>query len=215
MSVPVPRAPNASRAIWLKNLHQWHWISSALCLLGMLLFSITGFTLNHASQIEAKPVVTRTKATLPAPLQAALAQAAARQAAAKTSAPLPPAVARWADERFGLDVAAVDAEWTEDDAYLPLPRPGGDAWLRIATDGAAEYEVTSRGAVSWLNDMHKGRNAGAAWSWFIDLFSLACLVFCITGFLILKLHAANRRATWPVIGFGILLPIVLALLFVH
>src|SRR4051812_14498701 len=41
-------ARNASRAVWLKNLHQWHWISSALCLLGMFLFSITGITLNHA-----------------------------------------------------------------------------------------------------------------------------------------------------------------------
>jgi hypothetical protein len=63
--------------------------------------------------------------------------------------------------------------------------------------------------------MHKGRNAGAVWSWFIDIFAGACLVFCITGFLILKYHAANRPSTWPVIGFGIVLPIVLALLFVH
>ena len=31
-----------SRAGWLKTLHLWHWISSALCLLGMLLFSVTG-----------------------------------------------------------------------------------------------------------------------------------------------------------------------------
>jgi hypothetical protein len=43
-------------------------------------------------------------------------------------------------------------------------RPGGDAWLRIGAGGAAEYEITSRGAISWLNDLHKGRNTGAAWS---------------------------------------------------
>ncbi|WP_313033227.1 PepSY-associated TM helix domain-containing protein, partial [Massilia alkalitolerans] len=53
------------------------------------------------------------------------------------------------------------------------------------------------------------------WSWFIDIFSVACVVFCITGFLILKYHAAKRPSTWPVVGFGIVLPIVLALLFVH
>ena len=45
--------------------------------------------------------------------------------------------------------------------------------------------------------------------------ALACLVFSVTGFFIMKLHAANRPATWPVIGFGILLPILLALLFTH
>ena len=215
MSVPAVLPPNPSRAVWLKNLHRWHWISAALSLLGMLLFSLTGITLNHASQIEAKPSVTRSRAQLPEALRPQLVQAALQHVNVKAGAALPPAVAGWVKTSFGLEVAALAAEWSEDDAYLAMPRPGGDAWLRIATDGAAEYEVTSRGAISWLNDMHKGRNAGTAWSWFIDLFGVACLVFCVTGFLILKLHAANRPATWPVIGFGMLLPIVLALLFVH
>ena len=43
-----------SRAFWLKHLHQWHWVSAAGCLIGLLLFSITGFTLNHASAIGSK-----------------------------------------------------------------------------------------------------------------------------------------------------------------
>jgi hypothetical protein len=216
LSMPTPanqQLPSASRAAWLKQLHRWHWISSALCLFAMLLFAITGITLNHASQIEAKPHTVNRKATLPAPLAGQLARFAAGHADAR--APLPPAVARWADQEFKLDVAALDAEWTEEDAYVPLPRPGGDAWLRIGADGAAEFEQTDRGWISWLNDLHKGRNSGTAWSWFIDLFAVACIVFCITGFLIMKLHAANRRATWPVIGFGILLPLILALLFIH
>ncbi len=71
---------NASRAVWLKNLHQWHWISSALCLLAMILFSATGITLNHAAQIEAKPVVTSKKANLPLSLQAELRKYAETQA---------------------------------------------------------------------------------------------------------------------------------------
>jgi hypothetical protein len=207
----------ASRAVWLRQLHQWHWISSALCLMAMLLFSITGFTLNHAAQIEAKPSVTRLKAALPAPLRERLATLVERHAASHADArlPLPDDVAAWANQAFPVDVRGVTAEWSEEDAYVPLPRPGGDAWLRIGVDGQAEYENTDRGWISWLNDMHKGRNAGAVWSWFIDIFAGACLVFCITGFLILKYHAANRPSTWPVIGFGIVLPIVLALLFVH
>jgi hypothetical protein len=213
-----PKAlPGPGRAVWLRQLHQWHWISSALCLMAMLLFSITGFTLNHAAQIEAKPSVTRLKAALPAPLRERLAAFVERQAASHADArlPLPDEVAAWADQVFPVDVRGVSAEWSEEDAYLPLPRPGGDAWLRIGIDGQAEYEKTDRGWISWLNDMHKGRNAGAVWSWFIDIFAGACLVFCITGFLILKYHAANRPSTWPVIGFGIVLPVVLALLFVH
>jgi len=207
------RLPGARRALWLKQLHQWHWISSAICLMAMLLFSFTGLTLNNATLIEAKPQVARQKATLPEPLRVQLHAFAADHLDAEV--PLPSEIADWTNDVFPVDVRGKRAEWSEDDAYIALPRPGGDAWLRIATDGSAEFEKTDRGWISWLNDMHKGRNTGPVWSWFIDIFAVACVVFCITGFLIMKYHAANRPSTWPVLGFGIVLPIVLALLFVH
>ena len=209
----APAPPGVRRAVYLKQLHQWHWIISAICLMAMLLFSFTGFTLNHAAQIEAKPEVTRVKATLPAPLRAQLEKYASEHADAEV--PLPAEIADWANVAFPVDVRGLRAEWSEEDAYIALPRPGGDAWLRIAVDGSAEYERTDRGWISWLNDMHKGRNTGPVWSWFIDIFAIACVIFCVTGFLILKYHAANRPSTWPVIGFGIVLPAVIALLFVH
>ncbi|CAN7286891.1 PepSY-associated TM helix domain-containing protein [Massilia sp. LjRoot122] len=213
-SATAPTAlPGARRAVYLKQLHKWHWISSAICLMAMLLFSFTGFTLNHAAHIEAKPEVTRLKASLPEPLRVQLERYAASHADAEV--PLPSEIADWANASFPVDVRGKRAEWSEEDAYIALPRPGGDAWLRIAADGAAEYESTSRGWISWLNDMHKGRNTGTVWSWFIDIFAIACVIFCLTGFLILKYHAANRPSTWPVIGFGIVLPAVIALLFVH
>ena len=213
MSSQPQAIPSASRAVWLKNLHRWHWISAALSLTGMLMFAITGFTLNHAAQIESKPRTVNLKATLPGPLQESLRKAAEQHAGAR--APLPPVIATWAKGAFDINVDGMAAEWEEEEAYVPMARPGGDAWLRIATDGAAEYEKTDRGMVSWLNDLHKGRNTGTVWSWFIDIFAFACMVFAITGFLIMKLHAANRPSTWPVIGAGILVPVLLALLFTH
>lgn len=204
----------AGRAVWLRHVHQWHWISSALCLLGMLLFSVTGITLNHASQIEAKPAVTRKNAVLPAPLRTELRQFASSHDGAR--APLPPAARRWLSATWSLDGGGRQAEWSRDEVYLPLPRAGGDAWLRIALeDGAAEYELTERGAISWLNDVHKGRNTGPVWNAFIDVFAGACLVFCLTGLLILKFHAANRPFTWPMVGLGVLLPCLIGLLFIH
>ena len=199
------------RAYWLKTLHEWHWVSSAICLIGMLLFAVTGFTLNHAGQIEAKPRVTSLQATVPAEVLAGL-----KAPGGKDRAPLPAALQGWARAQWGIDAGGREAEWSPDEVYVSMPRPGGDAWMRVSLqDGEAEYERTDRGWISYLNDLHKGRNTGTAWSWFIDVFAAACLVFCITGLFILKMHAGNRPFTWPMVGLGLVLPALLALLFIH
>ncbi len=203
-------APPASRAAWLKTLHQWHWISSALCLVGMLLFAFTGITLNHAADIAARPVVTTLKAQLPADLRATLA------GPEEAKQPLPPPLRAWLAGEFRLTLDAREAEWSADEIYLSLPRPGGDAWLRIQReDGAAEYERTDRGWISYFNDLHKGRHTGRAWSWFIDIFSVACVVFSVTGLLILKMHATQRPSTWPMVALGLVAPLLLVILFIH
>ena len=113
-------------------------------------------------------------------------------------------------------VGDVPGEWSEDEVYVSLPRPGGDAWLSIDRDtGAFEYERTDRGWVSWLNDLHKGRNTGTAWRWFIDVFAVACIVFAVTGFFLLQLHARQRPMTWPLVGLGFVVMLLVAILFIH
>ena len=119
-------------------------------------------------------------------------------------------------ERLSVDVSGRDIEWSPEEVYIALPRPGGDAWVRIdRSSGTVEFESTNRGWISYLNDLHKGRNTGVAWSWFIDIFAAACLIFSITGLFILKMHATNRPSTWPIVGLGVLIPFLLAILFVH
>lgn len=201
----------SSRAFWLKQLHQWHWISSALCLVGMLLFAITGFTLNHAGQIEAQATTVHHTAQLPAVLLKAVSGDDERKGVA-----LPAAVADWVGSALDVDVAGRTGDWSSDEIYLSMPRPGGDAWLSIDREtGKVETERTSRGVIAYLNDLHKGRHAGPAWGWFIDVFALACVIFSATGLLLLKMHAAQRGATWPLVAFGLVLPLVLALIFIH
>ena len=43
----------------------------------------------------------------------------------------------------------------------------------------------------------------------------ACLVFSITGIVLLQTHASKRPATWPLVTFGVLAPILLMLFLVH
>ena len=207
---PPLAAQQQRRGYWLRILHQWHWISAAVCLVGMLLFSITGITLNHAGSIEAEPKVQQVNDTLP---QALLQGLPARN---EGNAALPAAVSDWLRSTHGIVAGDREAEWSEDEIYLSMPGPGRDAWLSIQrADGTLEYERTERGAIAWLNDLHKGRNAGTAWSWFIDVFAVACIVFTVTGLFLLQLHARQRRSTWPLVALGLLIPMLLALLFIH
>lgn len=209
----APRRPRSARAVWIKTLHQWHWISSALCLVGMILFSITGITLNHAGQIEGRPSTVTLDAQLPDSLREQLQDRANSDI---TDAPIPEALAWWVRDTLDLGVGGQPGEWSPGELYLALPRPGGDAWLSVDLDsGAVAYERTDRGWIAYLNDLHKGRNTGVAWSWFIDLFAVATLVFCFTGLFLLHLHARQRRATWPVVALGVVIPVCLLMFFLH
>jgi hypothetical protein len=40
-------------------------------------------------------------------------------------------------------------------------------------------------------------------------------VFSITGLFLLKFHAARRTSTWPLVALGLVLPVLLALIFIH
>ncbi len=112
--------------------------------------------------------------------------------------------------------AAVRFEWSADEAYVAMPGPGRDAWVSIdRRSGTIDAEITDRGWVSYVNDLHKGRNTGPIWFWFIDVFAAACILFTLTGLLLLQLHARHRPSTWPLVGLGLAVPLVIALFFIH
>ena len=201
----------SARAWWLRQVRTWHWISSAVCLVGMLAFAVTGITLNHANAIPAKPVVTARTAELTPALRAELAAGPA-----EGKAPIPPTVRAFVAERTGARPTAAAAEWTPEEVHLDLPRPGGDGWISVdRASGKVETEKTTRGALSLLNDLHKGRNAGPTWGWFLDVFAGACVLFCLTGLWLLYLHSHARRSTWPLVGAGLVIPVLLVILFIH
>ena len=202
------RVNKKTKARWLKQLHQWHWISSALCLISMVLFSVTGITLNHAADIDAQPVISEREAVLPPPLLETLAQT--------ERGPLPETVRRWLAREAEIQVDRRDAQWSADEVYLAQPRPGGDAWLAIDLgNGELIHEDTDRGWVAFFNDLHKGRNTGLGWAIFLDVFSLATIFFCLTGLWLLQIHSGKRAITWPLTGLGLIIPLIVIIFFMH
>ena len=209
-AVKAPPKARKARQFWLKQLHSWHWISAALSLIGMFLFAITGITLNHAQTISAEPRVVAGEAVLPAHVLAVLNRASGAKG------PIPQAVSQKLEGLVGLNPGKAQPEWTEQEVYVALPGPGSDAWISVdRATGAVTSEHTDRGWISYFNDLHKGRNTGGAWFWFIDVFAVACIVFTITGLLLLQLHARRRPTTWPIVAAGAAIPVIIALFFIH
>ena len=209
-----PPAPAKWQTIgfWKRQARTWHWMSGAICLIGMLGFAATGITLNHASQIEATPKIVERELALSEASLAAIAPGIAFE----PSAEIPAVLRREIQRELGADLTGTPPEWTDIDVYVSLPRPGGDAWISIDREtGDVLYEVTSRGAVAYLNDLHKGRSTGPVWSLFIDVFAVASMIFCLSGLWLLQIHSAKRGSTWPLVAAGIGAPVVLLLLFVH
>lgn len=197
---------------WMKQIHTIHWMSSAICLVGLLLFAVTGFTLNHAADIEGNVETVTVEKTLPDSLAAMLAA----DGEGEREGPLPAEIADWAKAEMDADLSARTPEWTEFEVYVPLPRPGGDGWIAFDRQtGDVVAETTDRGIISFLNDLHKGRDTGVIWSWFIDIFAFGCLLFALSGLLLLYIHSRFRASTWPIVGAGLMLPLLIVILFVH
>ena len=77
------------------------------------------------------------------------------------------------------------------------------------------YEGTERGWIAYFNDLHKGRNTGPVWFVFIDVIAIAMIVFTLTGLWLLVKQASHKQSTWPVTALGLLIPVVIALVFIH
>jgi uncharacterized protein len=210
-TVSPATSKRSRKSFWLRQLHTWHWMSSAISLIGLLLFAITGFTLNHAADIEASPSSVEHSAQLPPGMLASVRP----NDAPDIKKPLPPMVAAYIESKLPVRASGT-ADWSADEIYLAKPRPGGDGWIAIdRTTGAVTSETTSRGWIAYLNDLHKGRNTGGAWKWFIDIFVLACVIFSLTGLVLLQMHARHRKSTWPLVGLGLLIPALIAIFLVH
>ncbi|MEC8427647.1 MAG: PepSY-associated TM helix domain-containing protein, partial [Pseudomonadota bacterium] len=65
-----------------------------------------------------------------------------------------------------------------------------------------------------LNDLHKGRHTGPAWSWLIDISAAVISIFAITGMIILLQHKRYRRAGLSAAFAGTLLPCLYYWLYV-
>ena len=155
----------------------WHGWLSALAFLALIFFSATGLLLNHPewfkSEAESQP--TETTVTLSA------------DELAKTKAAADPgrAVAQAVGRKVKLLGAYQSGEIIDGEAQLRTEGVNGASDILVDMEsGKAEVSTERAQLVTTLNDLHRGKNAGAAWKLIIDASAIVVLALSLIGYVL-------------------------------
>jgi hypothetical protein len=158
----------------------------------VLFFSVTGLTLNHADLFAGKAITTKDTGSL----TLTWVNVKDTNLVAKLN------IAEYFRNKYHVKGAVSDFRIDDSQISISYRGPGyeGDAYITRETGG---YELSqTRGSfIAFMNDLHKGRDTGTAWSWIIDVSAIFLVLISLSG-LILLLFIKKKRVS------GIILAIV-------
>lgn len=187
-AVEPPRVEDHARTALrrrIASLSRWLHIYLSMASFAILLFfAVTGLTLNHAERFSAAPRIAQLKGRVE------LNWVKAADASVDKLA-----VVEHLRQAHGVKGALSDFRLDESQASVSFKGPGyaADAFVNRET---GEYELTETrsGLVAALNDLHKGRDSGRAWSWLIDVSAVLMTLVSLTG-LVLIWFVKRRRSS--------------------
>ena len=158
---------------WSRWLHGY---LSAFAFLSLMFFSATGLVLNHQDwldRLQPKDVMSVT-----------MVNPATLAAATRLTDP-GPALAKAVAAKALLLGAYKSAEIADGEALIRLEGTKGtsDIAVDLAT-GKVEIMLSRRPLLMTLDELHKGRDAGAAWKLGIDISAVLFLVLSVIGYLL-------------------------------
>ena len=113
----------------------------------------------------------------------------------------------------GVHGAVADRRDDEREATLTFRAPGYSADCLIdVRDGSYRLTVSYQGAVGVLNDLHRGRDAGGAWAWLIDVAGVFLVLLSLTGLGLLFYLRKVRVSGLVTLTAGAVLVVALAML---
>ncbi len=193
----------SGKKISFGSLRQWHWISSALVLFTLLLYGISGFTLNHAQQLLGEPRMEYRDLPVPDEIKVAV------QHFSPADHQPPKAVIQWLGEILRLKLERPRGRWNRSEYEMMVPRFYGSAGIKInPARGTVSYGEGAGNPIAFMNDLHKGKKFGGLWQLYMDVFAIAVVIFAITGLLLLRRHMNPKAKGGWYLGLGALLPLV-------
>ncbi|TEW54593.1 peptidase [Psychromonas sp. RZ22] len=192
---------NKKVQLWARRLHVY--VSMSL-LLVVLFFSLTGITLNRPQLfVSEKPQIENSELIMPAHFfnieegrlnieKPLLLDFLATQGNLSGK---PSELQLFSDVQNG--------ELLEGEISLDYKGPGYNSTVFIdLVSRQVEIETSHYGLIAVLNDLHKGRNSGQVWAWFIDISALLMVFFVVTGVCLLvpKKKSFRLGLKWTALG---------------
>lgn len=167
------------------------WLHIYVSMLGLAVtffFSVTGITLNHADWFFTD---TENANTIEGTLDESLMKDLRNPES--TTAKLNTAEFLRAEHRLGGAVKEFSVD--EFQSMISFAGPGYSADVFIDNE-TSQYEITEvqQGFIAIINDLHKGRDTGTAWSWVIDISAVVLCIISGSGLLLL-FWLRRRRMT--------------------
>ncbi|WP_406826930.1 PepSY-associated TM helix domain-containing protein [Pedobacter sp. KACC 23697] len=191
----------------LAGLSRWlHIYLSMVSFTILLFFAVSGLTLNHADWFTSgKEVVTKNAGSVNV---------------------------QWVNEpdtnkinklqiveflRSKHEVKGALSDFRIDDRELSLTFTGpgylADSFIDRET-GKYELTITRFGAVAVINDLHKGRDSGKAWSWIIDISAVLMTLVSISGIILICFIKKKRLSGFIIAAAGTIVCYLIYKLFV-
>ena len=165
-----------------RYVHGW---LSAFAFIVLLFFAATGLLLNHPEWFSASNQEQTVKLGLPESFVETVQQ---QENPSQT-------ILDYVREKHSLVGRYKSSEVLDGEIMIRLESPAGstDVWALLDT---GEVEITQKPAttVSLLNDLHRGKNVGTAWSWLIDVSAIIIILLSLAGY-ILFLTIKTRLVT--------------------
>jgi hypothetical protein len=166
----------------------------------VLLFAVSGLTLNHQDFGWGDPEIRMSTVDLPMPLMAT---------------PDKTAIGNQLKGALGIRSQVTDYHEDPDQIQVTFAVPGKRTVVTIhRADGKADVESETRGILGKIDDLHKGFDSGRTWYWIIDISAVILIVSSLTGMITLLALRARRRSGFIVGSLGVALIFVIYVIWV-
>lgn len=173
--------------IWARTLHIYASMAGFLL---VLLFAVTGITLNHQDLGWGEPQTTTSTVRLP------LAVVKAGEAAAVESQ---------LQSTLHIQTPASSYDAYDEEIDVAFHSPGHRVHALVnRADGSVKVVSESRGAIGLINDLHKGMETGTAWRRVVDATAVLIGFSAVSGIVTLvSLPKRRMPGLLTTIGGGV------------